>query len=121
MKHLVVSISSPGEVLADFERVYKKVRSGKPTTPRYEISFDNQREFNRFLRNLHVLSSIRTHKPRSVYELARQSGIDVANLNKIILFFERVGAIRVKSELVSGRRVRRPIVEYDRIEFRLAG
>ncbi len=56
-----------------------------------------------------------------MYELAKRAGIDVSNLNKLILFFEEMGAVRIKEEVVSGRKVHRPVVEYDRVEFKLAG
>lgn len=120
MKQLIISIKSPGEVLNDFKRALKKARAGK-LTPTYEISFENRKDFNRFVANIHILSCIRTYKPRSVYELAKHAGMDVSNLNKIILFFEAMGVVKIKEEVVSGRKVRRPIVGYDRIEFRLAG
>lgn len=119
MRQLIISIKSTGEALNDFRRALKKARAGK-LTPLSEISFDSRKDFNRFVENLHILSSIRTHKPRSVYELAKRSGVDVSNLNKLILFFEEMGAIKIKEETVSGRKVRRPVVEYDRIEFKLA-
>lgn len=44
---------------------------------------------------------------------------DVSNLNKLIDFFEAVGAIKIKSKTVSGRAVKTPIVEYEQIEFDL--
>jgi predicted transcriptional regulator len=120
MRQLVISIKTPGEALDDFKRALKKARAGK-LSPSSEISFDSRKDFNRFVENIHILSSIRAYKPRSVYDLAKRAGIDVSNLNKIILFFEELGALKIKEETVSGRKVRRPIVEYDRIEFKLAG
>jgi len=120
MKQLIVSIKAPGEALEDFRRALKKARSGR-LAPVSEISFDTREDFNRFVENLHILSSIRTYKPRSVYELAKRAGVDVSNLNKLILFFEEMGAVKIKHEFVSGRKVHRPVVEYDRIEFKLAG
>ncbi len=120
MKQLIISIKAPGEALDDFKRALKKARAGK-LAPISEISFDNRKDFNRFVENLHILSSIRAYKPRSVYELAKRAGMDVSNLNKIILFFEEMGAVKIKEETVSGRKVRRPVVDYDRVEFKLAG
>jgi len=120
MKQLVISIKAPGEALEDFKHALKRARSGK-LAPTFEITFDNRKDFNRFVENLHILSSILTYKPRSVYELAKRAGMDVSNVNKIILFFEEMGAVKIKEETVSGRKVRRPVVEYDRIEFKLAG
>lgn len=119
MKSLVISLKSSTEVMADFEKAMKRARSGK-LKEHYEISFDNRKEFEKFVRHIHVLSAILAFKPRSVYELAKLSGMDVSNLNKIILFFEEVGAIKLKSAKVGGRKVKQPIVEYDRIEFDLA-
>ena len=55
----------------------------------YEVSFDNKADFNRFVRNIPILSAILAFKPRSVYELARLTGTDVSNLNKTIQFFEK--------------------------------
>jgi predicted transcriptional regulator len=118
MKRLTISVKAPGEVLGDFKRALKKARQGK-LAPMFEVSFENRRDFNRFVENIHILSSIRAYQPRSVYELARRAGVDVSNLNKIILFFEEMGVLRIKEERVSGRKVRRPIVDYDRIEFKL--
>jgi predicted transcriptional regulator len=120
MKQLVISIKAPGEALDDFKRALKKARVGK-LIPTSEISFDNRRDFNRFVENIHILSSIRAYRPRSVYDLAKRAGIDISNLNKIILFFEEMGVLKIKEETISGRKVRRPIVDYDTIEFKLAG
>jgi tetratricopeptide (TPR) repeat protein len=50
----------------------------------YEVSFDNKADFNKFVRNIPVLSAIIVYKPRSVYELAKLTKIDVSNLNKTI-------------------------------------
>ena len=54
------------------------------------------------------------------YELAKICGVDASNLNKIILFFEKVGALRIKKKKIRGRSVKTPIVDYQRIEFDLA-
>ncbi|MFN7904305.1 MAG: hypothetical protein ACK5P5_03905 [Pseudobdellovibrionaceae bacterium] len=41
------------------------------------------------------------------------------HLNKIIVFFEIAGAIKIKTSTVAGRTVKTPIVEYEQIEFDL--
>jgi predicted transcriptional regulator len=120
MKQLIVSIKSTNEALDDFKHALKKARAGK-LRPTYEVSFDNQKDFKRFIENIYILSNIRMYKPRSIYELAKRSGQDVSNLNKIILFFEEMGVLKIKEEVISGRKVRRPIVNYDQIQFKLAG
>jgi len=45
--------------------------------------------------------------------------MDVSNLNKLILFFETVGAITIKTSSVGGRTLKTPVVEYRQIEFDL--
>jgi predicted transcriptional regulator len=120
MKRLIVSLKSADEILDDFKGFLRKAKRGKVKKPHYEISFDNKKDFDRFVRNIFILKYILIFKPRSIYELAKITKIDVSNLNKIILFFEEVGALKVESTKVSGRLVKRPVVEYDTIEFNLA-
>lgn len=119
MKTLVVSIKSSSEVLADFEKALKKARAGRIKKPHYEISFDNRKDFERFVRHISILSMILALKPRSIYELAKLSCMDISNMNKIILFFEEVGAVRLKVTKVNGRTVKQPLVDYNKIEFDL--
>lgn len=120
MKHLIVSLKTSDEVLDGFKTAFRKARKGKIRTPHFEISFDNKRDFDRFVRNIFILKYILVFKPRSVYELAKITKIDLSNLNKVMLFFEEVGALKVKSTTISGRLVKTPVVEYDTVEFRLA-
>ena len=83
------------------------------------LSFDNKKDLDRFVKNLGVLAAILTHKPKSVYQLAKLIDKDLSNLNKLILFFETVGAIKIKTSTVAGRAVKTPVVEYGQIEFDL--
>ena len=45
--------------------------------------------------------------------------MDISNLNKVVIFLEEVGVIRVKKSIANGRPIKTPIVDYDRIGFRL--
>lgn len=119
MKKLIVSIKSSSETLANFKKALKDSRKGRLKGEHYELSFDNKKDFDRFVKNLGILSAILVHKPKSVYELAKLVGMDISNLNKLILFFETVGAIKVKTAIVGGRTVKTPVVEYEQIEFDL--
>lgn len=119
MKHLIISLKAADEVLDDFKKAFRRAK-GKHKDPHFEISFDNRNDFDRFARNLHVLKYILVFKPKSVYELAKITRMDVSNLNKVILFLEEVGALKVKTTKVSGRVVKIPVVEYDTVEFKLA-
>ncbi len=119
MKKLIVSIKSPSESLSGFRKALKEARIARLKGDHFELSFDNKKDFNRFVKNLGILSAILVHKPKSVYELAKIIDMDVSNLNKLVLFFENVGAVRIKSRNVGGRTVKRPIVAYRHIEFDL--
>lgn len=120
MKHLIVSLKTSDEIFDEFKHAFREAKKGKVKDPHFEISFDNKKDFDRFVRNLYILKYILIFKPRSVYELAKIAKIDVSNLNKVILFFEEVGALTVKTTKVLGREVKTPTVEYDTIEFKLA-
>lgn len=121
MKRLIVSCKTTEQVFDDFKRAAKKIQTGTfRGEPEYEVSFDNKTDFNRFVRNIPILSAIIVFKPRSIYELAKITGIDVSNLNKVIQFFERIGVIRVKNARLYGRKVKQPHVEYDEVTFKLA-
>lgn len=118
MKHLIVSFKTANDAFDDFKKAFRSAKRLKK--PHYEISFDNKKDFDRFVLNLSVLKYILLFKPKSVYELAKITQMDVSNLNKVILFLEEVGALRVETTKVSGRTVKRPVVEYDTIQFNLA-
>lgn len=120
MKRLVISLKTSDEVFRDFKEAYRKAKTRKVKHSHYEVSFDNRKDFDLFARNIHILSKVLAFKPKSVYELAKLCGIDTSNLNKIILFFERVGALRIKEQIIGGRSVRTPIVDYSHIDFDLA-
>ncbi len=119
MKKLVVSVKSSSRIMTDFKKALKDARRGALRNDHYEIAFDNKKDFDRFAKNLGVLSAILTHKPRSVYELSKLIKMDVSNLNKLISFFESVGAVKIRTSLESGRTVKTPVVEYDHVEFDL--
>jgi predicted transcriptional regulator len=121
MKKLVVSCKTADQVFSDFKRAAKLVkRRAFHGETEYEVSFDNKADFNRFVRNIPILSAIIVFKPRSVYELAKVTGLDVSNLNKTIQFFEEIGVIHIKVMKSGGRILKTPHVEYDEVTFRLS-
>jgi len=121
MKKLVVSCKTADQVFSDFKRAAKGVQRGtNKGEAEFEVSFDNKADFNRFVRNIPVLSAIIVFKPRSVYELAKLIDSDVSNLNKVIQFFEEIGVITIKKMKNAGRVLKQPHVEYDEVTFRLA-
>jgi predicted transcriptional regulator len=120
MKRLVISLKTSNEALSDFRKAFARAKKSKrPIAPHYEIAFDNKKDFERFVKNIGILSYIIAFKPKSIYELAKIAQMDVSNLNKVIVFFEEVGALKLKTATVSGRTVKTPVVEYERVEFDL--
>ncbi len=120
MKKLVVSCKTADQVFEDFKRAAKSVRRGTfKGEAEFEVSFDNKADFNRFVRNIPVLSAIIAFKPRSIYELAKLTDSDVSNLNKVIQFFEEIGVVTTKVVTSAGRKVKQPHVEYEEVTFRL--
>lgn len=121
MKKLIVSCKTADRVFEDFKRAAKTVRQGTfKGEAEYEVSFDNKADFNRFVRNIPMLSAIIVFKPRSVYELAKLTNTDVSNLNKVIQFFEEIGVVTIKTTKSAGRTLKQPHVVYDEVTFRLA-
>lgn len=120
MKKLIVSLKSPAESLEDFKKALKSARKGKTKEPHYEIAFDNKKDFSKFIKNIDILMTIQSLKPKSVYELAKILGKDQSNLNKTITFFESYGIVKVKEAKLNNRTVKKPIVDYGKIEFDLA-
>jgi len=120
MKRLIISLKTSDQILADFKHAFHSAKKNKKSTPHYEISFDSKRDFDHFVKNIYVLKYILSFKPQSVYELSKIIKVDVSNLNKVILFFEEIGAVKIKTTKISGREVKTPIVPYDTIEFNLA-
>ncbi|WP_413560637.1 hypothetical protein [Bdellovibrio sp. HCB209] len=119
MKKLIVSLKTSSDSLGDFKKALKSARKGTLKGDHYEVSFDDKKEFDKFVKNMGLLAVILNQKPKSVYELAKLVEMDISNLNKIILFFEKVGVIKIKTSTASGRSVKTPIVEYEQIEFNL--
>ena len=121
MKKLIISMKSTSDIFADFKNAANAIKKGKSLkkSPHYEISFEDKKDFNRFVRNLYILMAILNHKPHSVYQLAKITEKDLSNVKKIVAFFEEGGAIKIEEEVISGRSVKRPVVDYEKVEFDL--
>ena len=120
MKKLVVSCKTSDQFFDDFKTAYKAA-SGRVArkAQSYELSFDNKKDFNRFVTNIPVLAAILDHKPGSIYELAKILKMDLSNLAKTIDFFEQIGVIEIKTTKISGRTQKQPQAKYNEITFRL--
>ena len=119
MKKLIVSMKSTEDMFSDFKKVAKDIKRGKAKNTHYEISFESKKDFNKFVKNISILMVILNFKPHSIYQLAKIADKDLSNIKKIVAFFEEIGALQIKEEKISGRTVKKPVVNYDRVEFDL--
>jgi len=119
-KTLVISLKSNKKFFSDIKKSMKALQSGKsPKATHFEISFEDPKDLNKFIKNLPILMVILNQSPKTIYELAKILGRDVSNIRKIVNFFEEMGAIKIEEKKVSGKTVKKPTVFYDKIEFQL--
>ncbi len=120
MKKLIISIKHPAQVMNEVKNrlLHAQKKRGK-VSPHFEISFSDMKQFKKFIGNIDVLTNIQLFKPNSIYELANIMQKDVGNINRLINFFEEIGAIRIEAKVIGSRNVKTPIVEYSKIEFDL--
>ena len=119
-KKLIVSFKQPRQLLEEFRIALDQARKGEFKGPHYEISFNDRKRFNKFIKNIDILMAIKASKPKSIYELAKIMGKDQSNLNKLIQFFENYGVIEIQESKINNRVVKKPIVGYRKIEFDLS-
>jgi len=119
MRKLIISLKSSTEVLNDFKDAFKKVRDKKIKSQHFELSFDNRKDFNKFIRNLDILSIIINFNPASIYELAKILDKDLSNLLKILKFYEVYGVLTLKKKVNGERSKSVPKVNFQKIEFDL--
>ncbi|MBT4792209.1 MAG: hypothetical protein HON90_11610 [Halobacteriovoraceae bacterium] len=120
MKKLIISMKSTEDMFSDFKKMAKDIKKGKTSkNAHYEISFEKKKDFERFVKNLSLLMAILNHKPHSIYQLAKLADKDLSNTKKIVTFFEDIGAISIVEEKIGGRTVKKPVVDYDKVEFDL--
>ncbi len=121
MKKLIISLKSTTSAFNEIEkRLIKAERKKGKISPHFEISFTEAKDFKRFIGNIDILTSIQLLKPKSIYQLSQLLKKDVGNLNKLINFFESLGAIELRESKINGRKLKTPIVPYQKIEFELA-
>ncbi|MBF0360548.1 MAG: hypothetical protein HQK49_06015 [Oligoflexia bacterium] len=121
MKKLIITMKPTSDMFNDFINSWKQLEKNAMTNHNhYEISFENRKDYERFVKNVHILILIVKFKPKSVYELSKISQMDLANLKKIIKFFVNIGAIHIKEKTVNGKHLKMPIIDYSKIEFDLA-
>jgi len=120
MKKLIISMKNTEDIFLKFKNTAHQIKQGKTIKSTcYEISFESRKDFNHFVKNMYILIAILRSKPHSIYQLALIINKDLSNVKKIISFFEAIGAVKMEEKKVSGRTEKKPVVDYDKIEFDL--
>lgn len=118
MKKLFVTYKTTKSTLDSFKKSFKEAKKGK-LDDHFELSFSNEKDFNRFVTNINVLNAIKIHNPGSINELSKILLKDQGNISKLISFFEAYNVIKVLSEKNGKRISKKPTVLFDSIEFKL--
>jgi len=119
MKKLHISLKTTEQTFDDFESVWNKLHNGEDLEPHYEISFECKKHFQEFIKHIDVLIHVLNDKPNSLYELSKVMGCDLSNLSKKISFLVDMRVLRIEETIVNNRTLKKPIVDFDSIEFRL--
>ena len=120
MKKLIVSLKSSSQFFDDMEDAFKKASKNKKFKKDPEISFNNKKDYDKFVKNMGILQVISASNPTSIYDLAKILHKEPNNLTKLINFFESIGALELISMVKNGRNVKVPKVRYKSIEFKLS-
>lgn len=95
MRVLKVKIRSLREALGEFEEAFEDARAGKHRVSRRHVYFTSMEALRNLLtpERLKLLSLIRRHKPRSIYELAQFLDRDFKNVYEDVKLLERHGIL----------------------------
>jgi len=121
LKKIDIGIKGLEESLQDFARTWKAVESGKKVKTEKGIYFDSIDTMRSVLTNnrLLILKAIRKHHPKSVYELAKQLGRDLKNVNQDLRLLSDIGLVTLEATEINRKRVI-PQVDYKKIVLEIA-
>ena len=122
MKTVTFTIEPFTEGLKRFKETYEAVQAGRPIAPRELIGFTSLEAARNFLtrERLGLLRTIKTRRPRSIYELARLVGRDLKNVQEDIRILERHGLVRIAKQPRGSRTVKVPRVPFEAIALKIA-
>ena len=121
-KTLNIEIRPLSELFDDFRGAFKAAQQGRSFKLREAVYFTSLEAARNFLtrERLALLHAIRTQRPESLYELARQVGRDFKNVQEDIRLLERHGLVRVARESRGKRTVKVPQVLFEEIALKIA-
>lgn len=124
LKRIDIGIKGLEESLQDFADTWKAVEAGKDIKKHEGIYFDSIDAMRAVLTNnrLLILKTVREHKPKSVYQLARLLGRDLKNVNQDLRLLSSVGLVTLKKMAAPQtlRKRTKPSVDYAKIVLEIA-
>ena len=122
-KTLTIQIKSVGEALEGFRETFKAYGAGREVSRRAGVYFTSiEAARNLLTRNrLALLKAIRTHRPGSIYELAKALKRDLKNVQEDLKILEKYGLIRMTAGRRDGKRkVKVPEALFGEIALKIA-
>jgi len=121
LKKIDIGIKGLEKSLQDFARAWKSLESGRKVKPEKGTYFDSIDTMRSVLTNnrLLILKAIRKHHPKSVYELAKQLGRDLKNVNHDLRLLSDIGLVTLETTEIDRKRVV-PQVDYRKIVLEIA-
>ncbi len=122
MKTVTFTIEPFAEGLKRFKETFQAVQAGRTVEPRELVGFTSLEAARNFLtrERLGLLRTIKTRRPRSIYELARMLGRDLKNVQEDIRILERHGLVRIAKRPRGTRSVKVPRVPFEAIALKIA-
>lgn len=116
VKKIDVGIKGLKESLKDFAEAWKSLEAGKKIKKEEGLYFDSIDSMRAILTNnrLLILKTIRGHKPKSVYELAKILKRDLKNVNQDLKLLSEIGLVTLEKMETDKKRVM-PHVDYGKI------
>ncbi|MBI2963725.1 MAG: helix-turn-helix domain-containing protein [Deltaproteobacteria bacterium] len=120
-KTLTIKIKPAHKAMADFREAFRAVETGRRVRRREGVYFTSIEAARNLLTpsRLALLRSLRTKRPRSIYELAKTLKRDFKNVQEDLRILERYGLVRVAKSRGS-RRARVPEALFGEIALRIA-
>jgi len=122
MKTVTFTVEPFSEGLKRFKETFEAARSGRRVAPREIVAFTSLEAVRNFLtrERLGLLRTIKTRRPRSIYELATMADRNLKNVQEDIRILERHGLVRIAKQARGNRTVKVPQVPFGEIALKIA-
>lgn len=91
LKKVNIEIKSDAEIFNEVAEVMENIAAGKKVKKHRAVSFDSLDHFRSIItpERLRLLSIIRKHSPKTIYQLAKLAKRDYANVHRDVAVLER--------------------------------